>query len=409
MVDIVYREGASGATGVKNAPLTHIELDQNFRNLNDYKVEKDAIGAIIPGSTGATGVVGHFRLNTGTNKPEMYGSSGWIVTIGATGYTGATGYQGASGATGIQGASGSTGLTGATGVQGASGSTGLTGATGVQGASGSTGVQGASGTGVNIAGSTGVSPPSGATGVGVGIITSDTGHLWVYNGSSWVDAGNITGPTGATGIAGATGTQGASGVGATGAAGASGADSTIPGATGPAGATGTQGASGISGASGYVGSDGATGPAGASGAAGAGLGITNDISTNTSYYPAMYDVSTGTPSAVYVSDTSLYFNPATGTLNAIIFNSLSDVNYKENIVPVVNATDTINKLNGVQFTWKDNGNTSYGVIAQELEQVLPALIEDNNDRKSVNYSGIIAFLINSIKELDARVKQLENK
>jgi hypothetical protein len=359
----------------------------------------------------------------------MYGSSGWFAAIGATGYTGSTGATGITGASGVQGASGSTGIfgasgltgatgatgytgstgatgytgstgaTGYTGATGATGYTGATGATGYTGSTGATGVQGASGTGLQIAGSTGVSPPTGATGIGTGIITTDTGHLWVYNGSSWVDVGNVTGPQGASG---ATGTQGASGVGATGAVGASGV-SDVPGATGPSGATGAQGASGISGASGYVGSDGATGPAGT------GLDVTNDTTTNTSYYPAMYDVSTGTPAAVYVSDTSLYFNPATGTLNAIIFNSLSDINYKDNIVPVLNATETINKLNGVEFTWKDNGNTSYGVIAQELEKVLPALIEENNDRKSVNYSGLTAFLINAIKELDARVKELENK
>lgn len=404
MTTIVLRQGASGATGAtsvgeltyKNASLTHAELDQNFINLNSFKVEKDTIGAIIPGSTGATGVIGHFRLNTSTNQPEMYGSSGWIVAIGATGYTGATGVQGASGATGVQGASGSTGLTGATGTQGASGSTGLTGATGIDGASGATGFQGASGS-TGLTGATGIQGPTGGASGPPGA----TGPAGASGADSTVPG--ATGPQGASGISGASGFIGSNG--ATGVQGASGST----GLQGASGSTGLTGATGVQGASGSTGLTGATGSAGSTGPSGAGLDITNDTTTNANYYPAMYDVSTGTPTAVYVADTSLYFNPATGTLNSIIFNSLSDVNYKENITTVLNATDTVNKLNGVQFTWKDNGNTSYGVIAQELEQVLPALIENSEDRKSVNYAGLTAFLINAIKELDARVKELENK
>jgi hypothetical protein len=60
----------------------------------------------------------------------------------------------------------------------------------------------------------------------------------------------------------------------------------------------------------------------------------------------------------------------------------------------------------VSFTWKDNGNTSYGVIAQELEQVLPALVS-GEDIKTVNYDGLIAFLLKAVQEMDARIKELE--
>ena len=58
--------------------------------------------------------------------------------------------------------------------------------------------------------------------------------------------------------------------------------------------------------------------------------------------------------------------------------------------------------------WSETGKKSYGVIAQEVEKVLPEIVE-GQETKTVNYSGIIPFLINSIRELDERVKKLENK
>lgn len=365
MTTIVFRQGATGASGVKNDPLTAAELDANFANLNTYKVEQNELGAILPAATGATGYDGYVRYNPASGQAEIYSNNAWSKFQGATGYTGATGpqgIQGASGATGFQGASGSTGLTGATGTQGingASGFVGSNGATGVQGASGATGAQGATGPG----------------------------------GTGSIGASGVNGATGPQGIQGASGSTG------------------LTGATGPSGATGISGASGVNGASGFVGSNGATGVQGASGATGPSgtSSVTDDITSNVSYYPMMSDVTSGSPTASYVSSSGLYFNPATGTLNSTIFNSLSDASVKTDVQTVTNAVEIVNKLNGVSFKWTQTGNKSYGIIAQELEQVIPELISEFDGLKSVNYSGITAFLINAIKELDARVKELESK
>jgi hypothetical protein len=140
---------------------------------------------------------------------------------------------------------------------------------------------------------------------------------------------------------------------------------------------------------------------------GAVAAITDDTTTNSSYYPVMYNATSGTPSVSYVSSTKLYFNPSTGTVNATIFNSLSDMNYKENVQPLSRSVDIINQLEGVSFTWKDNGLKSYGVIAQELEKVLPELVDTHDGKKSVNYNGIIAFLINAIKEQNDEINKLK--
>jgi hypothetical protein len=85
---------------------------------------------------------------------------------------------------------------------------GSTGATGLQG---STGVRGSDGTSVTIIGTVVDSsylptPHSGA--IGEGIITEDSGNLWVWGGTTWSDVGNITGPQGLDGATGATGPQG---------------------------------------------------------------------------------------------------------------------------------------------------------------------------------------------------------
>jgi hypothetical protein len=136
--------------------------------------------------------------------------------------------------------------------------------------------------------------------------------------------------------------------------------------------------------------------------------VTNDTSTNASYYPAMYSVTSGVPSVSYTSNSKLYFNPSTGTLNSTIYNSLSDKKKKKNVKKIKNAVETVNQLNGVEFQWKESGAKSYGVIAQELEQIIPDLVStDNNGNKSVNYNGLFGFLINAIKEQQKQIDDLK--
>jgi hypothetical protein len=86
-------------------------------------------------------------------------------------------------------------------------------------------------------------------------------------------------------------------------------------------------------------------------------------------------------------------------MTAVDFNSTSDINLKENIQTVGNALEITEQLRGVSFDWKETGRSSYGVIAQELEEVLPELVK-NGEVKSVNYNGIIGVLIEAMKELE---------
>lgn len=120
---------------------------------------------------------------------------------------------------------------GGIGPAGPPGPQGPEGPQGPAGADGTTGAQGPAGTGINIKGSVPDSsqlPPNGNA-QGDAYITQDTGHLWVWEGIQWVDAGNIQGPQGPAGPAGAQGPAGSQG------------------AVGPVGPQGIQGIQGIPG------------------------------------------------------------------------------------------------------------------------------------------------------------------
>jgi hypothetical protein len=148
------------------------------------------------------------------------------------------------------------------------------------------------------------------------------------------------------------------------------------------------------------------------GGGGGSISITNDVNTdsNTFYILLANNTDSGTLTAANVSNTKLFFNANTGVLTATDFNSLSDETLKINVQPIENATEAVIQIQGVEFNWADNGRKSSGFIAQQLEPVLPHLVTTNsNGIKTVNYDGVIAYLVQTVKELDARVKELERK
>ncbi len=113
--------------------------------------------------------------------------------------------------------------------------------------------------------------------------------------------------------------------------------------------------------------------------------------------------SSGDFTAGTVSVTNL---TASQTVQAADFNSTSDENLKTNIETIENGLETIKSLRGVTFDWKSNQKPSIGVIAQELEKVLPELVTDG-DPKTVNYNGLIGVLIEAVKELSAEIEDLK--
>ena len=99
--------------------------------------------------------------------------------------------------------------------------------------------------------------------------------------------------------------------------------------------------------------------------------------------------------------------------------SISDERLKDNVLIIDNALEKVKKLNGVSYIWNKGsrkGKKDLGVIAQEVEKVLPEIVHekemsllDGETYKTVDYEKITAVLIESVKELSAKVEALENR
>ena len=93
--------------------------------------------------------------------------------------------------------------------------------------------------------------------------------------------------------------------------------------------------------------------------------------------------------------------------------TVSDERLKDDVVSIDSALDKVMKLRGVEYIWNKGsrkGQKDLGVIAQEVEKVLPEIVETREDGyKAVKYEKIVALLIESNKELIKRVEELESK
>ena len=93
----------------------------------------------------------------------------------------------------------------------------------------------------------------------------------------------------------------------------------------------------------------------------------------------------------------------------------SDIRLKTNISTIKTPLDKISKLRGVTFDWKEHTtkntvDTGGGVIAQEVEEVMPELVHDignGSGMKTVDYNGLIGVLIESVKELKNEIETLK--
>lgn len=118
---------------------------------------------------------------------------------------------------------------------------------------------------------------------------------------------------------------------------------------------------------------------------------------------------------------SWYTSPAGDMVAAGNVSAYSDPRLKEEITPIEGALKRIKRLDGVHFRWKQNsligrpGEYDYGVLADQVEEVAPEIVTlsvpdaDGIRYRTVCYDKLVPFLIESIKELAARVEELERK
>ena len=115
--------------------------------------------------------------------------------------------------------------------------------------------------------------------------------------------------------------------------------------------------------------------------------------------------------STYINE-NLTFNPSTGAVSATIFNSTSDARLKENIEVISDSLIKIKSLEGYIFNFKNQESKSVGLLAQQVKKVLPeAVYEDDKGKLSLNYSAIIALVVQAFNEYkdvtDERIQSLE--
>jgi len=165
--------------------------------------------------------------------------------------------------------------------------------------------------------------------------------------------------------------------------------------------------------------------------------IERTVSDNNPYYIAMTDQTTGAETILSIASDRFSFvpNPGLLTVNSVAVSSnttssnttsgalvvtggvgvggqvtctslsagsiteTSSIILKENILPIDNALDKILSLKGVNYTRKSNGKYEVGLIAEEVEKIVPELVDDSGTYKSIHYGRLSAYLIEAIKYL----------
>lgn len=129
--------------------------------------------------------------------------------------------------------------------------------------------------------------------------------------------------------------------------------------------------------------------------------------------------STGSQLDIYVNSSNEFRFESDGDFhadgNVVAYSTTvsSDERLKDNI-QVVSGLDKVMELDGVTFNWKRDGQPSAGVIAQQVQEVLPQAVSSvkglktEEEHLTVNYNALVAILIESIKDLKAEIEELKD-
>jgi len=152
------------------------------------------------------------------------------------------------------------------------------------------------------------------------------------------------------------------------------------------------------------------------------LPVTNNTVSGTVHYPMLTTNTSGFETDIVTSSSKLEFTPSTGTLavdNVSVENALtaqtitetSSIVLKDNITPLENAIDKLVKLKPVTYTRKSNGETESGLIAEQVADVIPELVQrdSNGNPQTVAYSRLTAYLIQAVQALSEEVHKLSSR
>lgn len=119
----------------------------------------------------------------------------------------------------------------------------------------------------------------------------------------------------------------------------------------------------------------------------------------------------------YISSTNICRIDSAGLIhsgNITAYGSPSDLNLKENIEVIPDALEKIQKLEGITFNYKKDGGKSTGLIAQQLQEVLPEVvytttdIDTEEEHLAVRYGNVVGLLVEGIKEQQEQIEELKS-
>jgi len=164
--------------------------------------------------------------------------------------------------------------------------------------------------------------------------------------------------------------------------------------------------------------------------------VSNQSADTSTYYPLLSTSTSGSINSVDVSSSKLSFQPSSGSLsvtdisatsgtfsnNLTVSNDLTVTNdlsagtitetssivLKENISPLKNAVVKILQLDAVNYNRISSGKKEVGFIAEDVETIIPEVVDINGEYKSISYSRLTAYLVEAVKELKTQINELEN-
>ena len=128
-----------------------------------------------------------------------------------------------------------------------------------------------------------------------------------------------------------------------------------------------------------------------------------DLGTTSSAFRDLYIRSIGC--GVNASGTQGEIIAQTKVTSAAFFYS-SDAALKEDIQTIENPLEKVQQLRGVSYKWKDTGKKDIGLVANEVQKVLPELVADG-EHKTMDYGHMIGLLVEAIKEQQKEIEELK--
>jgi hypothetical protein len=142
----------------------------------------------------------------------------------------------------------------------------------------------------------------------------------------------------------------------------------------------------------------------------AGIYINSDGAYGTRMYFATTDsYASGSKVAMLINEVGAVSITRSNLVVAGTVTANSDIRLKTNIETISDALNKVLNLRGVIYDRIDSGERQIGVIAQEVESVVPELVHENDGTKSVAYSNMVAVLIEAIKEQQVQINELRDE